>query len=369
LPAIPYFAEGTWSWEAIMVRGFILGFALVGVWLHNLHAEDVVVENVVLAIHGGIGLDKPEMTPEIDKAVRAELERALRAGFEALNKPNATGLDAVEAAIRLMEDSPRFNAGKGAVFTHDGRNELDASIMEGKTLKAGAVAGVTTIKNPITAARAVMEKSKHVLLVSRGAEAFAAEAGLEIVDPSYFKTEARWQQLQKQLEAEKMRSRIRGQGPGGSGQEGEQIPERHIPGFSFGTVGAVALDKAGNLAAGTSTGGMSNKRWGRVGDSPIIGAGTYADNEACAISATGHGEYFIRHAVAHDIVALMKYKQWQVDEAADTVIRNKLKSAGGEGGVICLDHQGRFYPSYNTDGMYRGCITRDGQIMIKIYEQ
>ena len=349
-----------------MFRSIGFGLLLVSVIVHSTRAEDAVVENVVFAIHGGIGLDKVEMTPEIDKRVRAELEQALRSGFAALNKPNATGLDAVEAAIRLMEDSPQFNAGRGAVFTHDGRNELDASIMEGKTLKAGSVAGVSTVKNPITAARAVMEKSKHVLLVSRGAEAFAAEKGLEIVDPKYFRTEERWQQLQKQLEEEKKRSQVRGQE---SGQETTGIPERHLPGFSFGTVGAVALDKSGNLSAGTSTGGMSNKRWGRVGDSPIIGAGTYADNEACAISATGHGEYFIRYCVAHDIVALMKYKSLPVNAAADEVIRKKLKAAGGEGGVICLDNKGRFYPSYNTEGMYRGCITRDGQVQVRIFEQ
>ncbi len=342
--------------------------SLIGLISPVAHAEDAVVENVVFAIHGGIGLDKVEMTPEIDKRVRTELEQALRAGFAALNEPNATGLDAIEAAIRLMEDSPQFNAGRGAVFTHDGRNELDASIMEGKTLKAGSVAGVTTIKNPITAARAVMEKSKHVMLVGHGAEAFATEKGLEIVDPKYFWTEERWKQLQKQLEEEKKRSELRGQGSGVGGQ-GEKVPERHLPGFSFGTVGAVALDKAGNLSAGTSTGGMSNKRWGRVGDSPIIGAGTYADNEACAISATGHGEYFIRFSVAHDIVALMKYKSLPVNVAADEVIRKKLKAAGGEGGVICLDHKGHFYPSYNTEGMYRGCITRDGQVQVRIFEQ
>ena len=330
---------------------------------HAVRAEDAVVENVVIAIHGGIGLDKVEMTPEIDKRVRTELEQALRAGFAALNKPNATGLDAVEATIRLMEDSPQFNAGRGAVFTHDGRNELDASIMEGKTLKAGSVAGVSTVKNPITAARAVMEKSKHVLLVSRGAEAFAAEKGLEIVDPKYFRTEERWQQLQKQLEEEKKRSNV------ATGGSTVVVEARHLPGFSFGTVGAVVLDKAGNLSAGTSTGGMSNKRWGRVGDSPIIGAGTYADNEACAVSATGHGEYFIRYSVAHDIVALMKYKSLSVNAAADEVIRKKLKAAGGEGGVICLDHKGSFYPSYNTEGMYRGCITRDGQVQVRIFEQ
>jgi beta-aspartyl-peptidase (threonine type) len=351
-----------------MLRIVGFGLLLVGCLTQFARAEDAVVENVVFAIHGGIGLDKVEMTPEIDKRVRTELEQALRAGFAALNKPNGTGLDAVEAAIRLMEDSPQFNAGRGAVFTHDGRNELDASIMEGKTLKAGSVAGVTTVKNPITAARAVMEKSKHVLLVSRGAEAFAAEKGLEIVDPKYFWTEERWKQLQKQLEEEKKRSEARGQRP--EVREGTaEIPERHLPGFSFGTVGAVALDKAGNLSAGTSTGGMSNKRWGRVGDSPIIGAGTYADNEACAVSATGHGEFFIRYGVAHDIVALMKYKSLPVNAAADEVIRKKLKAAGGEGGVICLDHRGRFYPSYNTEGMYRGCITRDGQVQVRIFEQ
>ncbi len=345
-----------------------------------VRGEDAVVENVILAIHGGIGLDQAEMTPEVDKAVRAELEKALRVGYAELQKPNATGLDAVEAAIRLMEDSPTFNAGKGAVFTHDGRNELDSSIMDGKTLKAGSVAGVTTIKNPISAARAVMEKTKHVMLISRGAEAFAKEVGLEIVDPKYFWTEERWKQLQKQLDEEKKRSRlnqgsgVRGEKSEVRGQESEEAVHEtqgsttRLPGFSFGTVGAVALDKAGNLAAGTSTGGMSNKRFGRVGDSPIIGAGTYADNDACAISATGHGEYFIRFAVAHDVVALMKYKSLPVHAAADEVIRKKLKAAGGEGGIICLDHNGRFYPSYNTEGMYRGYITKDGQSRVMIFE-
>lgn len=352
-----------------MIRSLLVGLWLVSLIAFTARAEDEVVENVVFAIHGGIGLDKVEMTPEIDKRVRSELEQALRAGFAAINKPNATGLDAIEAAIRFMEDSPTFNAGRGAVFTHDGRNELDASIMEGKSLKAGSVAGVTTVKNPISAARAVMEKSKHVLLVSKGAEAFAAEKGLEIVDPKYFWTEERWKQLQKQLEEEKKRSEVRGQKAEGRRQEAEEIPERHLPGFSFGTVGAVALDKAGNLSAGTSTGGMSNKRWGRVGDSPIIGAGTYADNEACAVSATGHGEFFIRYGVAHDIVSLMKYKELAVNAAADEVIRKKLKAAGGEGGVICLDHKGRFYPSYNTEGMYRGCITRDGRVEVRIFER
>lgn len=342
----------------------MIGFAIA---LGNTgRAEDAVIENVVLAIHGGIGLDKKEMTPEIDKAVRAGLTEAVKAGFEKLSAPNATGLDAIETAIRVMEDNPLFNAGKGAVFTHDGRNELDASIMDGKTLKAGSVAGVTTIKNPISAARAVMEQSKHVMLISRGAETFAKDVGLEIVDPQYFWTEERWKQLQKYLEEEKKRSAANGQS---SAARGQPAAESRRPGFSFGTVGAVALDKAGNLAAGTSTGGMSNKKWGRVGDSPIIGAGTYADNEACGVSATGHGEFFIRYAVAHDIVALMKYKGLPVNAAADEVIRNKLKVAGGEGGVICLDHTGRFYPSYNSEGMYRACITQNGTITVKIFER
>lgn len=342
----------------ICLAGLVLLVATVS---PNLRAEDVVVENVVLAIHGGIGLDRAEMTPEIDKAVRAGLTEALKVGYEKLNQPKASGLDAVEAAIRVMEDNPLFNAGKGAVFTNDGRNELDSSIMEGKSLKAGSVAGVSTIKNPISAARAVMEKSKHVMLISRGAETFAKEAGLEIVDPKYFWTEERWKQLQKYLEEEKKRTQ--------AGPLDDTDVARGLPGFSLGTVGAVALDNAGDLSAGTSTGGMSNKRWGRVGDSPVIGAGTYADNEACAISATGHGEYFIRFAVAHDIVSLMKYKNLPVNQAADEVIRRKLKAAGGEGGVICLDRNGRFWPSYNTEGMYRGCITKDGKITVMIFDR
>lgn len=335
-------------------------FVLLAIAGAAVQGDEVAMENVVLAIHGGIGLDKVEMTAEIDKAVRAGLTEALRAGAAKLNQPAATSLDAIETAIRIMEDNPLFNAGKGAVFTHDGRNELDSSIMEGRTLKAGSVAGVTTIKNPISAARAVMEKSKHVMLISKGAEAFASEQGLEIVDPKYFWTEDRWKQLQKYLEEEKKRSQLN--------KAPADQPAQRPEGFSFGTVGAVALDRNGNLAAGTSTGGMSNKRWGRVGDSPVIGAGTYADNAACAISATGHGEFFIRYAVAHDIVSLMKYKEWPVQQAADEVIRKKLKAAGGEGGVICLDHNGRFYPAYNTEGMYRGCITKSGQITVKIFE-
>jgi beta-aspartyl-peptidase (threonine type) len=308
-----------------------------------LMAAEPIASDVVLAIHGGIGLDKKDMTPELAVKIRADLETSLKAGYAVIAK-GGDSLDAVQAAIVVMEDSPLFNAGKGAVFTHDGRNELDASIMEGKTKRAGSVAGVTTIKNPILAARAVMEKTKHVMLIGAAADTWAKSTGLEIVDPKYFWTEQRWNQLQEQLRKEKEHR-------------------------DHGTVGAVALDKNGVLAAGTSTGGMSNKQYGRVGDSPIIGAGTYADNAACAVSATGHGEYFIRHAVAHSIVDLMKYKQLPVNEAADEVIQRTLKPAGGEGGVVCLDHRGNFAASYNTEGMYRGYITRAGQVKTLLYEE
>ncbi len=324
--------------------------------LSALGAENAAPQ-VVLGIHGGIAADKPEMTPELAKVLRAELDRALQAGYKRLQQPGATSLDAVEAAIRVLEDAPEFNAGKGAVFTHEGRNELDASIMEGKSKRAGAVAGVGIIKNPISAARAVMERSKHVMLVGRGAEVFATQAGLEIVDPSYFWTEKRWKQIQKVWQEE---AKAAGKQTG--------LPQASTHDQPWSTVGAVALDAAGNLAAGTSTGGMSNKMYGRVGDSPIIGAGTYADNEACAVSATGHGEYFIRYAVAHDIASLVKYKRLSIEQAAAEVIQRKLKPAGGEGGVIALDAQGNFTAPFNTEGMYRGYITRDGKTRVFLYE-
>ncbi|HET8798032.1 MAG TPA: isoaspartyl peptidase/L-asparaginase, partial [Thermoanaerobaculia bacterium] len=236
----------------------------------------------MLVVHGGAGtITRASMTPELEKQYRETLEQALRAGHAILAK-GGSALDAVEATIRVLEDSPLFNAGKGAVFTHEGRNELDASIMDGKTKAAGSVAGVTIIRNPITAARAVMEKSEHVMMVGRGAELFATKMGIEIVDPSYFWTERRWKSLQKELQKEQQNHA----GPHAELAWGDEK--------KFGTVGAVALDRAGNLAAGTSTGGMTNKQFGRVGDAPIIGAGTYAENETCAVSATGHGEFFIR---------------------------------------------------------------------------
>jgi len=323
-------------------------------------AIEPAVPGVVLGIHGGIGMDKKDMTPEMDRLLRADLESALKAGYAALKQSGASGLDAVEAAVRVLEESPHFNAGKGAVFTHDGRNELDASIMEGRSRRAGAVGGVTTVRHPIAAARAVMEKSKHVLLIGPGAESFAVKVGLEIVDPSYFRTERRWKQHQEDLRRDAEREKKSGALEPRSAQPNATQP--------WSTVGAVALDSAGNLAAGTSTGGMSNKMFGRVGDSPIIGAGTYADNEACAVSGTGHGEYFIRLAVAYDIGALMKYKGLSVAEAAAEVVLGKLKAAGGEGGVIALDAQGNFAMPYNTEGMYRGYVTSDGQSKVLLYK-
>jgi beta-aspartyl-peptidase (threonine type) len=303
----------------------------------------------VLVIHGGSGvLSRKEMTPELQKQYRADLEKALRAGRQALEKKGGTCLDAVEAAIKVLEDSPRFNAGKGAVFTSEGRNELDASIMEGKEKRAGAVAAVTRAKNPIAAARAVMERTRHVLLVGPGADRFVARAGLETVDPSYFKTEERWREWKEAVRREGQKQK--GKGP---------APKR--PG---GTVGAVALDRRGNLAAGTSTGGLMNRLPGRVGDSPIIGAGTYCDNVACGVSCTGYGELFIREAVAHEVVALIRYRKLSVREAAAEVLRRLPEDSGG---LIALDRRGNVATPFNTEGMYRGQITRDGKTHVAIY--
>ena len=300
---------------------------------------------VMLVMHGGAGtITRQSMTPDREKQYRDAMEQALRTGQTILMK-GGSSLDAVEATIRVMEDSPLFNAGKGAVFTHEGKNELDASIMDGKTKKAGAVAGVTIIKNPISAARAVMEKSPHVMMAGHGAELFATQVGLEIVDPSYFWTERRWKELQQDLMKE-----------GGA-------TEKH-----HGTVGAVALDQNGNLAAGTSTGGTSNKRFGRIGDSPIIGAGTYAENESVAVSCTGTGEYFIRWTVAHDIAALYKYRGMTAEQAGNEVINHTLKDANGDGGAIILDGKGNFSMPFNTEGMYRGWIGADGVPHVLIYK-
>ena len=308
---------------------------------------------IAFIIHGGAGvISKESMTPDMEKQYRAKLEEAVLAGHAAL-QAGRPSMDAVEAAIRILEDSPLFNAGKGAVFTNEGKNELDASVMDGKTLSAGAVAGLRRVKNPITLARAVMEKSPHVMMVGEGAEKFAAEQKIELVDPKYFWTQHRWDALQKVLKEEAEKKKV-----------GSAAAE---PANRFGTVGAVALDKNGNLAAGTSTGGMTNKRYGRVGDAPIIGAGTYANNATCGVSATGWGEYFIRLGVARDISALMEYRALPVQNAADTVIKQKLQSAGGDGGIIAIDKFGNYAISFNSAGMYRAYINADGKPVVEIY--
>jgi beta-aspartyl-peptidase (threonine type) len=318
-------------------------------------------EKYVLVIHGGAGtILKKNMTDQKEAAYKAGLEEALKTGYKAL-QAGKSSLDAVEATIRVLEDNPLFNAGKGAVFTHDGRNEMDAAIMNGKTLAAGSVAGVSTIRNPISAARAVMEKSEHVMMAGRGAEQFAKEAGLEIVDPSYFRTQERWEGLQRALREDSIKSKLDHsyQPAGKLGIENRDN--------KFGTVGAVALDKAGNLAAGTSTGGMTNKKYGRIGDAPIIGAGTYANNNTVAVSCTGWGEFFIRSVVAYDLSALMAYKGLTVQDAGKAVIE-KVGTLGGNGGLIALDKNGNAALPFNTEGMYRGMVTADGKITIEIYK-
>jgi L-asparaginase / beta-aspartyl-peptidase len=312
------------------------------------------------AIHGGAGtILKSEMSAERERDYRAKLTEALMTGYNILKRGGA-GLDAVEAAIRLMEDSPLFNAGKGAVFTNAGTNELDASIMDGRTLKAGAVASLKHIKNPISLARLVMEKSKHVMMVGDGAETFAKQQGIELVPQSYFYTESRW----KALEREKALEEEKNKTPKDKKQE-RQHASTQVE-HAYGTVGAVALDQDGNIAAGTSTGGMTNKKWGRVGDSPIIGAGTYANNQTCGVSATGDGEYFIRLAVAHDLSSLLEYKGLSLKEAADAVI-GKVGKLGGGGGLIAIDKTGQIAMSFNTAGMYRGYVGAAAQPVIEIY--
>ena len=310
-------------------------------------------------IHGGAGvIERGSLSPEKEKAYRAKLEEALLAGYKAL-QAGKPGLDAVEIAIRILEDSPLFNAGKGAVFTNDGKNELDASIMDGKTLGAGAVAGLHRVKNPITLARAVMEKSPHVMMVGDGAEKFAAEQKIELVDEKYFWTQERYDSLQRILKEEKEKV---------VEKKVSSVVEAQRPMNRFGTVGAVALDKDGNLAAGTSTGGMTNKKYGRVGDAPIIGAGTYANNDTCAVSATGWGEFFIRLSVARDISSLMEYRALPVQNAADLVIKTKLQKMGADGGIIAIDKFGNMAVSFNSEGMYRAYINKDGKPVVEIYK-
>jgi beta-aspartyl-peptidase (threonine type) len=301
---------------------------------------------ISIAIHGGAGvITRSSMSAEEEAAYRADLGRALDAGYEVLQSGGAS-LDAVTAAVRILEDSPLFNAGRGAVFNHEGINELDASIMDGRTLKAGAVAGVRHVRNPIELARRVMERSPHVLLAGAGAEEFALEQGLELVPRKYFFTEKRWQQLERARAGDKLGAAALGY---------------------YGTVGAVALDSHGDLAAATSTGGMTNKRWGRVGDSPIVGAGTYADNASCAVSATGSGEFFIRSVLAHEISALISYRGLPVEEAARRAVHERLQGIGGDGGVIVVDRSGNVSMQFNTEGMFRGARDSQGRREIAIY--
>ncbi|EID76605.1 isoaspartyl peptidase/L-asparaginase family protein [Imtechella halotolerans] len=316
--------------------------------------------NFGIVIHGGAGtILKKNMTPELEAEYKKVLEEAIRTGHEIL-KNGGSSLDAVEKTINVMEDSPLFNAGKGAVFTNDGKNELDASIMDGKTLNAGAVASVTTVKNPINLARAIMEKSEHVMLVKEGAEFFAKQNGIALVDPSYFYTENRMKSLLKAKEREKIEL---------DHDDKTSFYDSTIKDSKFGTVGCVALDMYGNLAAGTSTGGMTNKKWGRVGDAPIIGAGTYANNNTCAVSATGWGEYFIRSVVAYDISALMEYKGLSLQQAAQEVIQNKVTKLGGDGGIVAIDKEGNISMEFNTAGMYRAHMNKEGKLRIGIYKE
>lgn len=295
-----------------------------------------------IVIHGGAGtIRKENLTPALEKQYRAKMDEALSAGYDILQS-GGSALDAVVSTIAILEDSPLFNAGKGAVFTSDGHHELDASIMDGSTRAAGAVAGVKRIKNPILLARAVMEKSPHVMLSGKGAEDFGMAQGFSFVENDYFYTERRfkaWQKIKETTEKEK-----------------------------FGTVGCVALDRIGNIAAGTSTGGMTNKQYGRIGDSPIIGAGTYADNATCGVSSTGHGEYFIRGVIAYSISARMRLDSLSLEDAATITIEGDLSNLGGTGGVIALDHDGNIAMPFNTAGMYRGYIDTNGQRSILIYK-
>ncbi|HEV2321328.1 MAG TPA: isoaspartyl peptidase/L-asparaginase [Gammaproteobacteria bacterium] len=313
---------------------------------------------IAIVIHGGAGtISRKDMTPEMDAQYRAGLKQALEAGYAVL-KDGGRSLDAVQAAIRVMEDNPLFNAGKGSVFDHDGKNEMDAAIMDGATLKAGAVAGVQHIKNPIELARLVMDKTPHVLLIGAGAEAFARSQGMSMMPASYFYTRHRWDELQKALKEEKT---------GGPSASAEQYPGTTARGY--GTVGAVALDSRGELAAGTSTGGLTNKYYGRVGDSPIIGAGTYANDASCGASGTGTGEYFMRLDLTKSISDLMLYKGMPLAQAADQMVMHELVQLGGvdTGGAIVMDKDGNIAMPFNTEGMYRAYIDTAGREVVKIY--
>ena len=307
---------------------------------------------VAIAIHAGAGtISKEELTAVREQEIRDTLTRAVQAGHEILSA-GGSSLDAVTVAVTILEDSPDFNAGRGAVFNAEGRHEMDASIMDGSDLDAGSVAGVHNIRNPILLARKIMSDSVHVMLMGEGAEVFARRHDIEFAGDDYFFTEYRWQQLQQAKSGENRNSHYF-----------SEPPDRWLS-----TVGSVALDTRGNLAAATSTGGMTNKRWGRVGDSPIIGAGTYADNRSCAVSATGHGEYFIRATVARDICSRVQYQGLDLGDAADAVINGQLKEMGGDGGIIAVDGKGNIAQTFNTPGMYRAMIDANGNLSVSIFK-
>jgi len=321
---------------------------------------DSIKARFVLVIHGGAGtILKSQMSPDKEKAYTDALDTALMKGYAILAAGGAA-LDAVEASVRYMEDNPLFNAGKGAVYTNEGKNELDAAIMDGRTLAAGSVAGVTTIKNPISAARAVMEKSPHVMMTGAGAEKFARQQGLQMVDPSYFYTEDRWKGLQRAKHLDSLQQKENGKTGG--------IRQAENRDDKYGTVGAVALDRQGNLAAATSTGGMTNKKFGRVGDAPIIGAGTYANNQTAAFSGTGWGEYYIRLVLAKTISDMMEFGHMPLAQAAGEMVMKRLPALGGDGGLIAVDRQGNVAMPFCTEGMYRGYIRSDGTKSIQIYK-
>ena len=329
--------------------------------------QNAAKKKYVLVIHGGAGtILKSQMSAEREKAYTDALNEAMDKGASILAN-GGTALDAVEASIRVMEDNPLFNAGKGAVFTNEGKNELDAAIMNGKTLEAGSVAGVTTVRNPISAARAVMEKSPHVMMVGKGAEQFSKEQGLEIVDPAYFHTENRWRGLQRAKKEDSLQ-KFRKDSAGTPVGFSEFFYSPFGVGGKYGTVGAVALDQHGNLAAATSTGGMTNKKFGRVGDAPIIGAGTYANNNTVAISGTGWGEFFIRLVMAKSISDMMEFGKMKLQTAADEMIMKRLPALGGDGGLIAVDKDGNIAMPFCTEGMYRGFVREGEKKVVQIYK-
>ena len=332
---------------ALVAMASILTVSTAATAAPSAAEQPATSRRLAIASHGGAGVIAREpLGADGGAAYRQGLEAALDAGYAVL-EAGGSSLDAVTTAVRLLEDNPLFNAGRGAVLAHDGRAYLDASIMSGKDLSAGAVTGVTTVRHPIDLARRVMEDSPHVMLSGEGAEEFAGLKGLERVPNDWFITPTRRQQLDRVL-------------------QGRSAPRNELQGL--GTVGAVAVDARGDVAAATSTGGMTNKRWGRIGDAPIIGAGTYANNASCAVSATGHGEYFIRSVVAHDICALVEYRGWSLERAAKEVVQGKLVQRGGEGGIIAVDPQGNLVLEFNSPGMFRGLRDSSGRRMVGIYE-